>query len=123
MNTLSFPSPRVQINRNLFQKIQVRENPSLVWTPNREHRRVVVLNTWRVTDPRAQHALIRTGIGWGSLPEAAAAEDLASGRLVRLGCERRSPFGASPRLSIIVAHRREEPLGPAGLGCLIGSVP
>jgi DNA-binding transcriptional LysR family regulator len=91
-----------------------------------EDRRVAALNTWRVTDPGAQHALIRAGIGWGSLPEAAAAEDLASGRLVRLGHERGSPLGQSPRISIVAAHRRDEPLGPAGrwlfdrLGAMIG---
>ncbi len=58
--------------------------------------------------------MIRAGIGWGSLPEATVAEDLASGRLVRLGHERGSPLGQSPRISIVAAHRRDEPLGPAG---------
>ncbi len=79
-----------------------------------EDRRVAALNTWRVTDPGAQHALIRAGIGWGSLPDAAAAEDLASGRLVRLGHERGSPFGQSRQVLIVAAHRQDEPPGPAG---------
>ncbi|HEV2560231.1 MAG TPA: LysR family transcriptional regulator [Microvirga sp.] len=79
-----------------------------------EDRRVVALNTWRVTDPAAQHALIRAGIGWGSLPEPTAAEDLASGRLVRISVERQGAFGQSQRFPIVAAHRQDEPLGPAG---------
>jgi len=79
-----------------------------------EDRRVVALNTWRVTDPGAQHALIRAGIGWGSLPEPAAAEDLASGRLVRLARERESASGFSRQVAIVAVHRQDEPLGPAG---------
>ena len=79
-----------------------------------EDRRVAALNTWRVTDPGAQQALIRAGIGWGSLPEPAAAEDLASGRLVRLDRESGSPFGQFPQISIVAVHRQDEPLGPAG---------
>ena len=79
-----------------------------------EDRRVAALNTWRVTDPGTQHALISAGIGWGSLPDAAAAAELASGRLVRLEHERGSPFGQSRQILIVAVHRQDEPLGPAG---------
>ncbi|WP_188312029.1 LysR family transcriptional regulator [Salinarimonas soli] len=79
-----------------------------------EDRRVAALNTWRVTDPAAQHALIRAAIGWGSLPEPAAAEDIASGRLVRLSVKRRGTSGQSPQFPIVAAHRQDEPLGLAG---------
>jgi DNA-binding transcriptional LysR family regulator len=77
-----------------------------------EDRRVAALNTWRVTDPSAQHVLIRAGIGWGSLPRAVVAEDLASGRLVHL--ERGTRFEPQTKVAIVAVHRLDEPLGPAG---------
>lgn len=77
-----------------------------------EDRRVVALNTWRVTDPAAQHALIRAGIGWGSLPASLAREDLATGRLVHLGGMKQ--YRQPTPITWVVAHRRDEPLGPAG---------
>lgn len=40
--------------------------------------------TWRVDDLSAKRALIRAGVGWGSLPDWLIEEDLAEGRLVRL---------------------------------------
>jgi DNA-binding transcriptional LysR family regulator len=79
-----------------------------------EDRRIAALNTWRVTDPGAQYALIKAGIGWGSVPDAVASEDLASGSLVRLGPEHGSLLGQSPKITIVAASRKDEPLGPAG---------
>ena len=79
-----------------------------------QDRRVAALNTWRVTDPMAQHALIRAGIGWGSLPASLAEGDLAAKRLVRLSGTGGSRFRQVFQFSVIVAHRRDEPLGPAG---------
>jgi DNA-binding transcriptional LysR family regulator len=38
-------------------------------------------HTWRVTDFRAKHELIRAGMGWGNLPEYMVAEDLERGVL------------------------------------------
>jgi DNA-binding transcriptional LysR family regulator len=79
-----------------------------------EDKRVAALNIWRVTDPAALHALIRSGIGWGSLPASLAREDLLAGRLVQLGADGRSRFRQLSPFGFVVAHRRDEPLGPAG---------
>ncbi len=42
------------------------------------------LNVWRVNDVEIKRRLIVSGVGWGSLPEYLAAEDLRAGRLVAL---------------------------------------
>lgn len=78
-----------------------------------EDVQVAALNTWRVTEQSARHSLILAGIGWGSLPEALVEDDLASDRLVRLSV-RRDGFQQVRNLRLVVAHRQDEPLGPAG---------
>jgi len=68
--------------------------------------------TWRVADLATKHALIRAGLGWGTLPEHLAAADLARGELVAL-----TPAGwagASQRASLFTVARIERPPGPAG---------
>ena len=40
--------------------------------------------TWRVSDLHTKHELLRSGLGWGNLPEHLVRPDLASGRLLRL---------------------------------------
>ncbi len=40
--------------------------------------------TWRLADLGAKHALLKAGLGWGSLPRHMIEDDLASGRLVVL---------------------------------------
>jgi DNA-binding transcriptional LysR family regulator len=78
-----------------------------------EDVQVAALNTWRVTDQAARHSLILAGIGWGSLPEVLVKDDLASGRLVCLSVKS-DGFQQVRNLRIVVAHRQDEPLGPAG---------
>ncbi|HEV7816849.1 MAG TPA: LysR family transcriptional regulator [Janthinobacterium sp.] len=45
---------------------------------------VLALRNWRLGDLGSKHALLRAGLGWGSMPEAMVREDLSSGRLVQL---------------------------------------
>ena len=45
---------------------------------------VIALNTWRIGDLGAKHALLLAGIGWGGMPEPMVRTDLAAGRLVEL---------------------------------------
>lgn len=45
---------------------------------------VLSSRTWRVSDLHTKHELLRSGLGWGNLPEHLVRADLASGRLVRL---------------------------------------
>jgi DNA-binding transcriptional LysR family regulator len=65
---------------------------------------------WRLGDLHSKHALLQGGLGWGSMPEAMIARDLASGRLVRL----RVQDGDELQYPLFVIHRSDEHLGPAG---------
>lgn len=73
---------------------------------------VLASRTWRVTDLALKGALIRRGIGWGSLPQPFAKPWLDAGELVRLHPEPWPPDGHQIALHAVV--RRERPLGRAG---------
>lgn len=64
---------------------------------------------WRLADLHSKHALLRGGLGWGSMPEAMVAEDLARGRLVRL----RPQEGDALQYPLFVIHRGDHQPGPA----------
>ena len=65
--------------------------------------------SWRLGDLGAKHALLLEGIGWGNMAEHMVADDLASGRLVRLDL----PEGGATRYRLNAAWRRDCPPGPA----------
>jgi DNA-binding transcriptional LysR family regulator len=65
--------------------------------------------TWRLGDLGAKHSLLREGLGWGNMPRAMVAVDLASGALVELDLPEKP--GARYRLSAL--WRRDTRLGPA----------
>jgi DNA-binding transcriptional LysR family regulator len=65
--------------------------------------------SWRLADLGAKHALLRAGAGWGNMPEPMVAEDLASGRLLRLAL----PDWPGTLYPLTLLHRRAEPPGPA----------
>jgi DNA-binding transcriptional LysR family regulator len=71
---------------------------------------VLGLRDWRLADLHSKHALLRGGLGWGSMPEAMIAEDLAAGRLVRL----RLQDGDGLEYPLFAIHRADNQLGPAG---------
>lgn len=45
---------------------------------------VIAVRDWRLGDLGAKHMLLRTGLGWGSMPEEMIREDLDQGKLVHL---------------------------------------
>jgi DNA-binding transcriptional LysR family regulator len=67
------------------------------------------LHDWRLGDLHSKYALLRGGVGWGSMPEAMIADDLAQGRLVRL----RVQDGDALQYPLFAIHRTDEPPGPA----------
>jgi DNA-binding transcriptional LysR family regulator len=92
----------------------LREHVQLVLTdrtPLTEGRDlgVFALRTWRLGDLGAKHALLRAGLGWGSMPEPMVAEDLAAGRLVRLHLQDRDATDYPQSL----IHRSDTLPGPA----------
>ncbi len=71
---------------------------------------VVSLNSWRIGDLGAKHALLLAGLGWGGMPEPVVRADIEAGRLVRL--DLRNWRGGEYTLSAI--HKVDTPPGPAG---------
>ncbi len=65
--------------------------------------------TWRLGDLSAKHSLLKEGLGWGNMPRAMVADDLASGALVALDLPEKP--GAHYPLSAV--WRRDTRLGPA----------
>ncbi|TKB40418.1 MAG: LysR family transcriptional regulator, partial [Mesorhizobium sp.] len=70
----------------------LRDHIQLVVSDQSERTRgrdygVFAYRTWRLTDVRTKHALMREGLGWGGLPRWLIADDIASGRLVELDLE------------------------------------
>lgn len=77
-------------------------------------RGVVAVNTWRIADLTAKHALLLAGLGWGSMPRPLVEDDLRAGRLTQLTPERWDGGEDMPVLRFAVAHNAGKPLGPAG---------
>ncbi len=67
--------------------------------------------TWRVSDLHTKHELLRSGLGWGNLPEHLVRPELASGRLVRLRPEGWAEDEHALYLSAI--YRPDATFGPA----------
>jgi DNA-binding transcriptional LysR family regulator len=80
-------------------------------SPLTEGRAFSVLSplTWRLGDLGAKHSLLKEGLGWGNMPRAMVAGDLASGALVALDLPEKP--GAHYGLSAL--WRRDTRLGPA----------
>ena len=80
-------------------------------SPLTEGREFSVLSplTWRLGDLGAKHSLLKEGLGWGNMPRAMVAGDLAAGALVELDLPEKP--GAHYRLSAL--WRRDTRLGPA----------
>ena len=65
--------------------------------------------TWRLGDLGAKHSLLKEGLGWGNMPRAMVAAELASGALVELDLPEKP--GAHNALNAL--WRRDTRLGPA----------
>ncbi len=66
-------------------------------------------HTWRLADLDAKHMLLRAGIGWGMMPLARVADDLAAGILVELEIPDLAPFD----YALDAIYRADTPPGPA----------
>lgn len=102
-----------------IERQEAEEHLQLVLTDRSPRTRdadhgIVTSNTWRLADLGAKHAMLRAGLGWGSMPRHIVAEDLERGRLSELRLRHWEGTGRMPHLEIIVAHALGRSLGPAG---------
>jgi DNA-binding transcriptional LysR family regulator len=75
-----------------------------------EDQGVFSLRTWRVIDLATKHALIASGLGWGSMPEHLVRDDLRAGRLKELKLD---AFGGEPMTrALMLVWRRGVVMGP-----------
>lgn len=65
-------------------------------------------STWRLADLSTKYALLKNGVGWGSMPHHMVESDIAKGKLVRLDV----PTGMG--LTMNAFYRASAPPGPAG---------
>ncbi len=71
---------------------------------------VIGTHTWRLSDLGAKHALLRAGLGWGSMPEPMVRDDLKDKRLVRL----KLPDWSEGTYPLDAIYAADTPPGPAG---------
>lgn len=81
-------------------------------TGHRDHG-VYATETWRLGDLGAKHAMLRAGMGWGSMPLHMVADDLCQGRLVRLTTTEWAGTAQIPKIPMSAACRSDRPIGPA----------
>lgn len=70
--------------------------------------------SWRLADLGAKHALLKEGIGWGSMPRHVIQPDLDSGALVEL----QLPERATMTYDLVALWRKDCPPGPAAVWVL-----
>lgn len=70
--------------------------------------------SWRLADLGAKHALLKEGIGWGSMPRHRIKADLDSGALVEL----RLPERPALDYALVALWRKDCPPGPAAVWVL-----
>jgi len=91
---------------DLFQLVLTDRSP---FTRGRDFS-VLSSRTWRLADLGAKHALLREGIGWGSMPLPMIEPDLVDGTLVRLAL----PDQQGIDYMFDAIYRTDTPPGPAG---------
>lgn len=70
--------------------------------------------SWRLADLGAKHALLKEGIGWGSMPRHVVKTDIESGALVELQLPERTVID----YALVALWRKDTPPGPAALWVL-----
>lgn len=105
------PLARGEAGTELADHLQVVVEDLSAATRGRDYG-VLSPRTWRVGDMVTKLALLRAGVGWGSLPAWLVQADLRAGTLVRLPLAELGPDGAV-QMRAYLSHCADEPLGPA----------
>lgn len=100
-----------------FSATILRDYTQLVISPDDSGRDygVHAANRWRVNDLQTKYDLILAGVGWGSMPRSRVEGDIAAGRLIELRPESWEGSDLMPSFPLVIAHRKEKALGPAGV--------
>ncbi|WP_431304190.1 LysR family transcriptional regulator [Sediminicoccus sp. BL-A-41-H5] len=101
----------------LGEHLQVAVSVERAARRGRDHG-VVGINRWYVQDVATKLALLRAGLGWGSMPRALVEEDLAAGRMVLLDAA--AAWRDRPPALLAAIHHRERPPGPAARAFVAG---
>ena len=103
---------RPATREDLRNEVQLVVTDRSTLTGDRDYG-VFSAQTWRLADLGAKHAMLKAGLGWGSMPEHLVTEDLQAGRLKRILA---SPAGEDDAIALplCAAYRRIAPPGPAG---------
>ena len=97
----------------------VREHVQLVLTDSsagaggRDHG-VLATRTWRLGDLGAKHAMLRAGLGWGTMPAHMVEQDIREGRLQVIRPAELAAAGGTVMLAMCAGYRTDRPPGPAG---------
>lgn len=83
-------------------------------SPN-NNRGVQATRRWYADDLHVKHDLIRNGLGWGSLPDHIAADDIATGKLVKLTPDRWDGSDRMPRIPYVLVRDAAALPGPASI--------
>lgn len=108
-HSLAAASGPIPLTR-LRDELQVVLTDRTDYTKDTEFR-VFSRRTWRVSDLSAKHALIRQGLGWGTLPDHMISAELKAGALKALRLESFPSSGDEIPVSAI--HRIDVIPGPA----------
>jgi DNA-binding transcriptional LysR family regulator len=74
--------------------------------------RVMSPRNWRLADLGAKHAFLLAGLGWGGMPLAMVARDLAEGSLREIKVQ--DAPGGREIMPMSATYRADSPPGPAG---------
>ena len=96
----------------MAQYFQIVLVGQLYLSPN-NNRGVHATRRWYADDLHVKQGLIRNGLGWGSLPDHIASDDIASGKLVKLTPDRWDGSDRMPRIPYVLVRNTDILLGPA----------
>jgi len=111
------PEHRLAQLEGAISEAQLREHVQLVLTDRTtlsdgQEFQVISPRTWRLADLGAKHEFLRAGLGWGGMPYALVAQDLAEGRLLELAVQDWPVSGGM--MPMYATFLAESPPGPAG---------
>ncbi|KZN15357.1 LysR family transcriptional regulator [Marinomonas sp. TW1] len=85
----------------------------VVSSQHTENFGLVGVNQWKVSEVRLRYNLIMAGLGWGSMPRQMIETEISRGELVVLDPEQWDSSNKMPRITALIAKRKDNAMGPA----------